>query len=146
MWLVGLGHAARRLRSGWNSASDLFGFIFGIDFPALDNPIAINRVVLADAREAPGVPGGDKGEPLPPNRSRTIPPRDETSLMASAIIATGLTVGAAQVRVEPAGSHGVDAAILPDIGAVASVLPELKVVVVRGNRFPILKGKYQLDL
>ena len=62
--------------------------------------------------------------------------------MASAIIATGLTVGCSASSSSSAGASSVHAAILPDIGAVAAVLAELEAVDVR--RRAVLEGEDQL--
>ena len=66
-------------------------------------------------------------------------PRPETSLIASAIICTGLTVGCrASSSIRPA-RQGVDAPVRPDVRAVAPMLAELEGVDVRG--VPFLKAK-----
>jgi hypothetical protein len=44
--------------------------------------------------------------------------------------------------IEPAGFHCVDAAIFPDVGAVAPVLPKLETVDVRGRA--VFEGENQL--
>ena len=46
-------------------------------------------------------------EPEPPKRSSTMSPRAETSLIASAIIATGLTVGCKGEFVHAVATEGV---------------------------------------
>ena len=80
-------------------------------------------------------------EPLPPKRSRTMPLRPETSLMASAIIWTGFTVGWRLIRLI-APLYSVHSPIGPDIGPVTAMLAELKGVDVR--RLAFLEGKDQL--
>ena len=70
-----------------------------------------------------------------------MPFRAETSLMASAIICDRLDGRMKSKLFHPTGLEGVDPAILPDIGAVAAMLAELKAVDMRSRA--ILEGEDQ---
>src|SRR5690348_2769290 len=122
-------------------ASYLLCFIFGIHLPALDNTITINRIILADASAAPGLVSGNNGRPA---ASKQI--EDDGTAGRDVLYRVNYHRHRFDRRmqcqfVKPSGFDRVDTAVLPDIGAVASVLTELKMIVVRGCA--ALEGKYQ---
>src|SRR5258706_9767189 len=71
--------------------------------------------------------------PLPQKGSRTRPPRFEQSLIASATIKTGFTVGSHGELIQASGSHRIHTFIIPSVRRMATILLEFKVVQVRGR-------------
>ena len=67
--------------------------ILGVGLPTTNDAVNVFRIKPDEIAPASSLWAAISVDPLPPKGSRTMPLRPETSLIASAIIATGFTVG-----------------------------------------------------
>jgi len=77
----------------FRAGAESHGVVFCEFLPTADDPFAIDRVDFAEKSATSGLLGAISVDPEPPKISRTMSPRPEQSLIASAIICTGFAVG-----------------------------------------------------
>jgi hypothetical protein len=115
------------------------GAFAAMGLPATDDRVDIRGVDLDPGPTAARGSAAITLVPLPRKQSSTRSPRAERSRIASATIATGLTVGCRAKRfalLGRAAERGGDAMMLPDIAAVAPEPAELHVVAVGSAAVP----------